>query len=95
VQQVPGIRDSRAVDPSDLQQSADDADWAAAIRLRRRGLRLTQRDVAALAGVAERTVIAVEAGSRGVRLGSLLAVLSVLGLRVRIERGSGIVAGDA
>jgi len=56
---------------------------------------LTQRDVAALAGVAERTVIAVEAGSRGVRLGSLLAVLSVLGLRVRIERGSGIVAGDA
>ncbi|HXM55203.1 MAG TPA: helix-turn-helix domain-containing protein, partial [Candidatus Dormibacteraeota bacterium] len=69
-------------------------DWAAAIRRRRRALRLTQRDVAALAGVAERTVIAVETGSAGVRLRSLLSVLSVLGLRVRIERGQGVVAGD-
>jgi len=77
----------------DLHESAVPG-WSAAVRRRRQALRLTQRDVADLAGVAERTVIAVEAGSMGLRLGSLAAVLSVLGLAVRIERGQGIVAGD-
>jgi DNA-binding XRE family transcriptional regulator len=91
MQNMPSRGRLKPADDQDLQERAD---WAVAVRHRRRTLRLTQRDVAGLAGVAERTVIAVEAGSTGVRLESLVAVLSVLGLGMRIERGRGIVAGD-
>jgi transcriptional regulator with XRE-family HTH domain len=58
-------------------------------------LRLTQRQVADLAGVAERTVIAAEAGKPGIRLGHLLRVLEVLGLGLRVVRGRGVDADDA
>jgi HTH-type transcriptional regulator/antitoxin HipB len=81
-------------DPQRAARLRESAEWAVAVRARRRALGLTQRDVAALAGVAERTVIAVERASRGVRLGSLVDVLAVLGLGLRIDRGRGIAAGD-
>jgi HTH-type transcriptional regulator/antitoxin HipB len=62
-----------------------------AVRARRRGLGLTQLETAELAGVAARTVHAVEAGKATVRLDALLAVLTALGLQLRLERGN--VAG--
>lgn len=66
-------------------------DGAAALRARRKDLGLTQQEIAELAGVATRTVHAVEAGKPTVRLDALLAVLSALGLQLRLERGSGTV----
>lgn len=62
-------------------------DLAVAVRLRRKHLGLTQTEAAELAGVAVRTVHAVEAGKVTVRLDALLAVLSALGLQLRLERG--------
>lgn len=62
-------------------------EWGAEIRARRRTLGLTQQEVAELAGVAVRTVHAVEAGKATVRLDALLAVLSAVGLRLTLERG--------
>lgn len=61
---------------------------AAAVRSRRRQLGLTQVETAELAGVAARTVHAVEAGKETVRLDALLAVLGALGLQLRLERGN-------
>ena len=54
------------------------------MRRRRRLLGLTQAEVA---GTAVRTVHAVEAGKATVRLDALTAVLSAVGLRLRLERG--------
>lgn len=59
-----------------------------AARARRRHLGLTQDDAAELAGVAARTVHTIEAGKATVRLDGLLAVLSALGLQLRLERGN-------
>lgn len=56
--------------------------------MRRRQLGLTQLEAAELAGVAARTVHAVEAGKETVRLNALLAVLTALGLQLHLERGS-------
>lgn len=66
------------------------------VRARRKHLGLTQAETAELAGVAARTVHAVEAGKATVRLDALLGVLSAVGLRLRLERGSGgvVVTGD-
>jgi y4mF family transcriptional regulator len=60
----------------------------AATRVRRKALGLTQAEAAELAGVAARTVHAIEAGKTTVRLDALLAVLSALGLQLRLERGN-------
>ena len=57
------------------------------VRRRRRLLGLTQAEVAEVAGTAVRTVHAVEAGKATVRLDALTAVLSAVGLRLRLERG--------
>jgi y4mF family transcriptional regulator len=67
---------------------------AAAVRTRRRSLGLTQVETAELAGVAVRTVHAVEAGKDTIRLDALLAVLAALGLQLRLEKGgaTGVVA---
>ena len=62
-------------------------DLGGAVRARRRRLGLTQLETAELAGVAARTVHAVEAGKATVRLDALLAVLTALGLQLRLERG--------
>lgn len=60
----------------------------ALVRARRTQLALTQVEVAELAGVATRTVHAVEADKPTVRLDALLAVLAAVGLRLRVERGA-------
>lgn len=64
------------------------ASFGTAARVRRRRLGLTQAETAELAGVAVRTVHAVEAGKSTVRLDALLAVLGALGLQLRLERGN-------
>lgn len=66
----------------------DHASLGSVLRARRRELGLTQVETAELAGVAVRTVHAVEADKATVRLDALLAVLAAVGLRLRLERGS-------
>jgi y4mF family transcriptional regulator len=58
---------------------------AAEVRSRRGSLRLSQRDLAELAGVSERFVRFVEQGKRTVQLDSLLALLDTLGLELRVQ----------
>lgn len=57
---------------------------AAEVRARRGALRLSQRDLAELAGVSERFVRFVEQGKRSVQLDSLLALLDTLGLELEL-----------
>lgn len=57
---------------------------AAEVRARRASLRLTQHDLAQLAGVSERFVRFVEQGKRSVQLDSLLALLETLGLELQL-----------
>ena len=57
------------------------------MRRRRLELQLTQSDVADLAGLSRRTIVAVEQGRTSVTLARVLDVLGVLGLRLRLERG--------
>ncbi len=58
-------------------------------RQRRKALRLTQAEVAELAGVSERFVRLVEAGKPTIRLDKLQPLLEVLGLRLRVELRGG------
>lgn len=66
---------------------------AAAVRIgaevarRRRALRVTQEELAQLAGVSVRSVASIEAGKATVRLDILLPVLATLGIELaeRIE----------
>jgi HTH-type transcriptional regulator/antitoxin HipB len=64
----------------------------AVVRARRKDLGLTQEEVAELAGVSARTLHAIEAGKVTIRLDALLAVLSALGLQLRLERGHAVGA---
>ncbi|WP_240341907.1 type II toxin-antitoxin system Y4mF family antitoxin [Arthrobacter sp. Alg241-R88] len=57
---------------------------AAEVRARRAALRLTQHDLAQLAGVSERFVRFVEQGKPSVQLDSLLALLGTLGLELQL-----------
>lgn len=57
---------------------------AGEVRARRAALRLTQYDLAHLAGVSERFVRFVEQGKRSVQLDSLLALLDTLGLELQL-----------
>ena len=57
---------------------------AAEVRARRAALRLSQQDLADMAGVSERFVRFVEQGKPSVQLDSLLAVLETLGLELRL-----------
>ncbi|WP_104141098.1 helix-turn-helix transcriptional regulator [Arthrobacter sp. ZGTC131] len=54
------------------------------VRGRRASLRLSQQDLADMAGVSERFVRFVEQGKPSVQLDSLLAVLETLGLELRL-----------
>lgn len=63
---------------------------AEAVRSRRESLRLTQTDLADLAGVSERFVRFLEHGKPTVQLDSVLAVLDTLGLDLRLERKSSV-----
>ncbi|CAH0303416.1 MULTISPECIES: helix-turn-helix transcriptional regulator [unclassified Arthrobacter] len=58
---------------------------AADVRARRGSLRLSQRELAELAGVSERFVRFVEQGKRTVQLDSLLALIDTLGLELRVQ----------
>ncbi|MCB5274140.1 hypothetical protein BJG92_01667 [Arthrobacter sp. SO5] len=57
---------------------------AAGVRARRGTLRLSQRDLAELAGVSERFVRFVEQGKPSVQLDLLLALLATLGLELQL-----------
>lgn len=59
-------------------------DLAAQVRARRAVLRLTQRDLADMAGVSERFVRFVEQGKPSIQLDSLLLVLDTLGLELTV-----------
>jgi y4mF family transcriptional regulator len=67
---------------------------ARAVRQRRKRLGLRQREVADLAGTAERFVYSLEAGKETVRLDKLLSVLEVLGLGLAVRRGRGDIVGS-
>ncbi|WP_458780185.1 type II toxin-antitoxin system Y4mF family antitoxin [Arthrobacter sp. D3-16] len=56
----------------------------AEVRARRTALRLTQHDLAQLAGVSERFVRFVEQGKSSVQLDSLLSLLGTLGLELQL-----------
>ncbi len=64
----------------------------AEVRARRAALKLTQHDLAQLAGVSERFVRFVEQGKPSVQLDSLVAVLETLGLELKITTQSGSAA---
>ncbi len=64
------------------------------MRSRRRLLGLTQHDVAALAGCADRFVHTLEQGKATVRLDKVLDVLEVLGLGLRVTSGPAGVRAD-
>jgi DNA-binding XRE family transcriptional regulator len=55
------------------------------IKERRSLLRLTQEDLAALAGVALRTLKAIEVGKGNPSLDTLQKIVEVLGMEVRLE----------
>lgn len=65
---------------------------AAAVRERRLQLRLTQEEVADLAGVSARFVHTVEAAKPSLRLDALLQVLDVLGLGLALVPKPGLHA---
>ncbi|MDQ0862468.1 type II toxin-antitoxin system Y4mF family antitoxin [Arthrobacter globiformis] len=60
------------------------AHLAAAVRARRGALRLSQQDLADMAGVSERFVRFVEQGKPSLRLDTLLALLDTLGLELQL-----------
>ena len=59
-------------------------DIGSSIRKRRKELKVNQRTVADLSGVAVNTVVAVERGEGNPQLSSLLAILDTLGLHIAI-----------
>ena len=63
-------------------------DLAAVVMGRREELGLRQEEVAELADCSVRFVHTIEAGKTTLRLDKLLDVLTVLGLRLEIERGA-------
>lgn len=68
--------------------TSSDGSLAAAVRRRRRQLRLDQAELADLAGVSERFVYSLESGKRSVQLDKVLAVLSALGLHLELHPGA-------
>lgn len=54
------------------------------VRSRRIGMRLTQQDLADMAGVSERFVRFVEQGKPSIQLDSLTALLETLGLELQL-----------
>jgi y4mF family transcriptional regulator len=81
--------------PKQLRSDEVTPAWASHIRAQRKRLGLTQRELADLAGVAERTMIAIERGADSVGLGTLRRVLAVLGLGLNVVPGHGEIAPGA
>jgi len=67
---------------------------ASAARSRRQALGLLQGELAELAQCSTRFVHTLEAGKPTLRLDKLMAVLKVLGLRLRLELGQGLVVDE-
>lgn len=59
-------------------------DIGSALRAARRRLGLTQQEVADLSGLSDRTVRDLEKGSSSPSLGAVIAVATVLGLRLEV-----------
>lgn len=57
------------------------------VRFHRRALKLTQVELADLAGCGPAFLYQLETGKRSLRLDKVIAVLQVLGLQVALERG--------
>ena len=72
-------------------RSNDNGLWSAriagAVRARRRSLRLTQQQLADLAGCGTAFLYQLENGKPSVRIDKLVEVLHVLGLQLAIEPG--------
>ena len=60
------------------------SDIGSTLRAARRRLGLTQQEVADLAGLSDRTVRDLEKGSSSPSLGAVIAVATVLGLRLEV-----------
>ncbi len=59
-----------------------------AIRQRRKILRLTQSDLAAMAGISKNLVCQIESGKATVQTAKLLDLLAVIGLHFVLDNGS-------
>jgi HTH-type transcriptional regulator / antitoxin HipB len=79
------IRNERAHLKADAVAENESNDLGRRVRDRRKSLRLTQDELADLAGCSSRFVRALEGGKPGVRLDKFLDVLNVLGLRLQLE----------
>lgn len=66
-------------------QITDSASLAEVIRSRRRELGLTQEQLADLAGISLRSVTLLESGGSSITFQNLLAILSVVGLSLKLE----------
>ncbi len=66
----------------------------AAVRARRRLLRLTQAELASLAEVGLAFMYELEQGKATLRLDKLVDVLAVLGLEIKVAQGKGGLAVD-
>lgn len=73
---------------ADLRQSTEENSLGTAVRERRRALRLSQQDLADLAGVGVRLVHEVEHDTDRVQLRNLLRLLHALGLHLEVAPGA-------
>jgi len=54
------------------------------IKRRRKHLNFTQKDIAELTGISERTIRSIEKGEQGAAIGAWHKILNVLGLEMKI-----------
>ena len=62
------------------------AELGETIRLRRKELHMTQRQLAEKANIAQETISTLENGYKGPRWDTLMMVTEVLGMEVKVER---------
>jgi y4mF family transcriptional regulator len=84
------MRSRGSTQPTDAAQRL-----AGAVRARRKALRLTQAELAGLAGVGLAFLYELEAGKATVRLDKVLAVLEVLGLELHVRPGKAQISAAA
>lgn len=63
----------------------DTTDLAERVKGRRKQLRLTQQDLAELTGISLRAINQLESGESSMGFTKLMAVLSILGLTLKLE----------
>lgn len=66
----------------------------AALRARRRALRMSQAELADLAGVGLAFLYELEHGKPTVRIDKVLAVLAVLGLELQVQSGKRLLVSE-